>query len=190
MSFENKNWVQSSVHNMVASFLRAERHHYECLDDFDRFSSWIDRPDISCPDQNHARLRMLYYKRKRLVGEIPPDTVWYEVSYLTEQDLDWLLVIARCGWDDPGHMNELRKVAVIKMLSLTIPPSEWQPIILWGHTEQGPFTILEGNHRLAAYCWSQTDEPLKVPVIVGLSPTPCLWHKPDPELVLLNDMWK
>jgi hypothetical protein len=56
------------------------------------------------------------------------------------------------------------------------PPSNWGTPILWGHDRKGPFTIIEGNHRLVAYASQANKSGLSVPVFVGLSKTPCFWH--------------
>ena len=186
MALANQQWRPISVYEMVCEFLRSERHKFpgERL-------TYIDAPHLHDPLANHARLRMLYRIRAGLIGEVPPDTQWFNVEVLSENELGELLVIGRCGWDDDAKdSNELLKVAIRKPQKLTKPFQSWPKLILWGHDRTGPFTILEGNNRLTAYVSTACGSGLRIPVIVGLSPTPCAWHKPDPAMILCNDLWK
>ena len=51
---------------------------------------------------------------------------------------------------------------------------------MWGHDRGGPFTILEGNNRLIAYASTAPRPALEVSVFIGLSKSPCFWHRADP----------
>src|SRR5262249_58732150 len=109
----------------------------------------VEAPDPADAEQNRLRMRMLYHMRRHLVGEIPPDTEWHEVRWLTEQHIDELRVIGRCEWDNPLDRNQLRRVAA-RAPRQALPPPPLRPVVLWGHRPDGPFTSLEGNHRLTA----------------------------------------
>ena len=150
----------------------------------------ITAPNTSDPLENHARLRLLHLIRRHLIGEIPPDTRWHEVRDLTDNELTELHIIAQCGWDAPGQdNNELLSVAVRMPKPLLGQPSIWCPLLLWGHDKAGPFTIIEGNNRLVAYA-SSGARGVAIPVLIGLSPTPCLFHIFDQCGVIANDLWK
>ena len=85
MALANMIWTRVTVHGMVAEFLRAERNRVQqSIPSAD--ITLIDSPDISDPQTNHTRLRYLHLIRSRLIGEIPPDTRWYEVRNLTDRD--------------------------------------------------------------------------------------------------------
>jgi hypothetical protein len=189
MSLVNMSWKRVSVHEVVAEYLRAERHRFA---EDPRALAVIESADTSDPYENHTRLRMLYLRRAGLIGEIPPDTRWYEVRMLTDEELSELHVIARCGWDDPfgQDMNELYRVAARRPMNLTSQPGDWCRPILWGHGEVGPFTIIEGNNRLTAYASKNHKIGLAIPVLIGLSPTPCYFHIFDPPQILVHDFWK
>ena len=136
---------------------------------------------------------MLLATRRQLVGEIPPDSRWYRLSHLSREHLPELLVIARDGWDDAWgnaqNGNEVLNVAPRRPQPLRTDPSAWSAIVLWGHTRQGPFTILEGNNRMLAY--ASSDSVSVIPrVYVGLSPSYCWWHLPDAAVVVAVDMWQ
>jgi len=184
MSLADMTWTRISVHVVVAAFLRSEQHKIAGV-----LPPELATPNIKDPRQNHQRLRYLLLIRRLMIGEIPPDTEWFEVRTLTDNDLADLHVIARCGWDDPRDRNELPQVAARRPEPLLQPPAEWPPVILWGHERGGPFTIIEGNHRLTAYAASGSRGSLAIPVVVGLSPTPCFWHIFDQCGKLANDLW-
>jgi hypothetical protein len=189
MSLANMTWSRVSVHEVVAEFLRGERHRFEQILPSTEMAL-IDAPNIRDPHTNHKRLRYLLSSRRHLIGEIPPDTRWYAVQNLTDSELSELHVIARCGWDHPDDRNELLQVALRRPCALTNQPGSWARPILWGHEKAGPFTILEGNNRLTAYASQGRPPGLMIPALVGLSPTPCCFHIFDPANVVANDLWK
>jgi hypothetical protein len=184
VSLAEQSWKRVSVHEVVAEFLANERHKFSLPS-----MEIIDKPNLADPSENHDRLRLLMFFRCQLFCEIPPDTEWFEVNQLTNGDLADLRVIARCGWDG-GDENELSEVAKRKPSTLTTQPAQWQKPILWGHDRQGPFTIFEGNHRLTAYVSAGCTPDLHIPVLVGISPTPCVFHMTDPPRILVNDLWR
>ena len=183
---KDQTWTPVSIHSVVLAFLQAERHAYAMLPED---LGIIDTPKIEDPHENHRRLRLLYKRRLMLFAEVPPDTQWYEVRSLTDSHLGELHVIARCDFmpaDAPTHL--LTSPDHRKAETLRSAPPEWKPPVLWGHTMSGPFTILEGNHRLAAYVAGGARE-LQIPVYIGLSRTHCFWHSFDPPEILANDLF-
>jgi|GEM_PF-2862495 hypothetical protein len=194
--FAHKIWRPVTVHEVVAEFLRSERYKFPETS-LPELMSLTETPDIKNAHHNHRRLRLLYILRRHIFGEIPPDTQWYEVRNLTDRELDDLHVIARIGWDwrpnpdnqHPEDKNEVRKVAKRRPLELIAPSDAWPRPILWGHEKTGPFTIIEGNNRLIAYVGSR-QTGLDIPVLIGLSATPCPWHIFDPAKSIVNDLWQ
>jgi hypothetical protein len=149
LSLIDMRWRAVSVHTVVAEFLRSERHKLMAPTDE---LPLIDQPNISDPSENHARLRCLACIRRQLLGEIPPDTRWYKVFTLTDAELIELYVIGRCGFEGSLESDDhnLQNFASSHPLTMNSPPSNWGTPILWGHERRGPFTIIEGNHRLVA----------------------------------------
>jgi hypothetical protein len=190
MSLAAQAWSSISVNDAIAEFLLSERHKLAQLPP--NMLVMVDHPNTGDPRENHLRLRLLFYIRAQLFCEIPPDTGWFEVRCLHDEDLAELRVIGRCGWDHPNDSdNRLFDVAKRKALKLQSAPADWRKPILWGHSKNGPFTILEGNNRLTAYVADRKTPGLNIPVIVGLSPTLCIFHKPDhPPRALAGDLWK
>jgi hypothetical protein len=188
MALLNAIWKPVSVHDVIAEFLVSERETRFTW--IPRGTPFIDSPDVNDPKENHTRLRLLYYVRAKFFAEIPPDTQWYEVMHLTDNELDELHVVAHVDPWMAADKNELREVAARCPASLTTLPNNWQRPILWGHEKSGPFTIFEGNHRLIAYASSPSPPSLKISVFVGLSATPCMWHIHDKVGPLANHLWK
>jgi hypothetical protein len=195
MSLAQMNWTRVSMHKVVWAWLRAERdtkvaRRLSQLPELlwsPGLSKLLDHPDFENPNENRARLRILYMIRSLFVVEIPPDTVWYEVCNLTDSELGELRTVNYGDWTEAAEQNQLAKVAARKRLALGVPPSDWDPPILWGHGKNGLFTILEGNHRLAAYVASGRSD-LNIPAFVGLSPTACVWHILDHCTSLMQDL--
>ncbi len=189
---DDEHWQECSIHEVVASFLQSERDkcYAQAPPDVLRL---IDAPDLGDPRQNGERLRLLYRTRRHLLGEIPPDTKWHRVRMLRDGHLPQLRLIARCGWDaKPGEAqdnNELPRAAFRHSQPLRGDPNNWRGVVLWGHDQSGPFTILEGNNRLAAYV-SSGGKGLAIETFVGTSPSNCFWHIDDPPDVILNHLWK
>ena len=106
---------------------------------------------------------------------------------LTHNEINELRAVNHGDWSDPADKNELQNVAARKKVDLQDEPSDWEPPILWGHARSGPFTIIEGNHRLTAYFATGRND-LDIPVFVGMSPLKCHWHRPDECGLLMQDL--
>ena len=190
MALVDMSWTRISVHNVVSEFLRGERDKFS----FYPALAWlpiIENPDLSDPLQNHKRLRLLYLNRGMFMIEIPPDTTWWNVHSLTENELGELYTSVRHTppWDAAG--SKLEKVAAVTLEPLKSAPSSWNGrIILWGHGRVGPFSILEGNHRMIAYASAAPRPELRIDVYVGLSASHCYWHFADPPHMLGNDLYR
>ena len=178
VTLSSQSWTGVSVDRMHLAFLRSDWDKL-CFGGNEVSRSLIDEPDLSSPEQNLRRRDLLYSGRAQLLVKVPPDTQWYEVRYLCEPHLNELLVIGRCGWDSNRDGNQLLQVASRRNDELQGSPENWESPVLWGHSFAGPFTILEGNHRLVAYARSAPRPELKIVACIGLSPTKCFWHLPD-----------
>src|SRR6202521_5374495 len=196
MSLANGLWKPVSIHTMALEFLKSERDTYFAqmraaspglVNDAD-VERLLEHADLTNPIDNQQRLRLLYVMRCRYIGEIPPDTQWYDVNTLTDDDVPNLYVTRHPAWTDPADSNELALVANRKNESAKAPPDEWNRVMLWAHEKAGPFTIIEGNHSLVGYVASKSSG-LNIPVLVGLSPTPCYWHPFDAPAIIWLTSW-
>jgi hypothetical protein len=178
MSLAAETWTPASINDLVLSFLRGE---WEKLDNRNPITDkrLITHPDIADSQQNQLRVQLLFGIRSGLLSNIPPDTRWFTVKYLRPRHFHELHAIRCEGWNDPADRNELSKVAARMRLELRgSSPEYWQPI-LWGHSVLGPFSILEGNHRLAALAGRPEIQDLAMSSYVGISGQQCVWHRPD-----------
>jgi hypothetical protein len=177
MTFESQDWKEVSKHKVYHSFLLGELHNLpSSITTLIR--NIIEIPDFSDEEQNIGRLKLLECIRGALLNHVPPSTKWYLVRYLRNHNIDSMHVMARCGWDSKceSDKNEIFKVAQREKPNLYTQPDEWSPPILWGHSKKGPFTILEGNHRIVAWA-NETPRPnLKIPVYIGVSKEKCRLH--------------
>src|SRR5215510_5621248 len=107
MSLAEKNWTGVSLHRMILAYLRAERARVEVVCRNSKLPRllWrrtlaeiLDEANIDDPEENRTRLRLLYLFRSPIVFEIPPDTEWWEVNNLTDNELEDLYVIGSAGW--------------------------------------------------------------------------------------------
>lgn len=176
-----QRWEQVTINEIYHAFLKGEFD--KCIQCFGPHATankaLIDNPDFTDESQNCKRAVLLSF-RAPLLFQIPCSTVWHKVTTLEESHLDELIVIGRCGWDDSNDKNELLNVA--KRLNENFNQTLYglDTPILWGHTKNGPFTIIEGNHRLVAYASLQNRPKLGIPAYVGLSKDYCFFHLPDP----------
>jgi hypothetical protein len=182
MSLAKQKWKEVTINHVYHAFLKGE---YDKIFPNQKAQgvqnrAIVEHPDLTDKSQNYKRALLLLNYRSPLLLRIPCSTVWYEVSSLEEYHLGELRIIGRCGWDDINDQNELLSVADRRSENIDSLPIEWNTPILWGHTKEGPFTILEGNHRLVAYASSNHRPQLHIPVYIGLSEDYCFWHLLDP----------
>lgn len=186
MTLAEKQWRLATIHEVVLEYLLAERHKHVQTE---WIAQLLDNPDLQDTFQNHRRLHLIYATRRWIMGEIPPDTQWFEVQPITQRDLDQVHAIARCGWDHPADKNEICKVAKRRPIPWRHETLVRRPI-LFGHDKAGPLTILEGNHRLTAFAGSAANSSISLSIFVGLSSIPCAYHIFDSELALLSPFWR
>jgi hypothetical protein len=109
MSLGEKQWEPTTIHQVVLEWLRAERHTNVAalLGQLPNevwqhgIANLLDRANLNDADENRARLRLLYMFRNIFVLEIPPDTEWYVVRNLTDNELGELRAVNYANWIDP-----------------------------------------------------------------------------------------
>jgi hypothetical protein len=186
MALADKTWTPVTFDEVVLEWCRAEKDtrlvNRIALSEIPGVDELLRSGDITDSRANEERYRRLLRIRGPLLRHIPRGTEWFSVKSLTDGELDELRVIFNCPpWSDPqSHSNELRRVATLNPESLRKPPERWERPILWGHNRSGPFTVIEGNHRLIGYASQKQPRGLSIPVLVGLSLLPCAtWHIVD-----------
>jgi hypothetical protein len=166
---------------MVLAFLKSEWDRWNLAERAD--VRLISEPDLADPIQNRARLVVLKSVRRLLLDRIPPDTRWFEVRHLASRHFWQLRNIHRSDWSRHSATNDLLYMARSRPERLRQEADAWgcQRPILWGHNRSGPFTIIEGNHRLTAIAGAPLarQENIKMISYVGISARPCEWHRLD-----------
>ncbi len=187
-----------SEQEVVAEFLRNEFFRRE----FDRyrehFAGLVWNPDFASEEENRLRRALLFLRRGRLWRELPADTEWWEVA-LSPGGLSSLRVFPRSHWlrfaRNGFYLEEMiGRIAkwvesnpsdpfAMKIRSLrnsfSIANEARTSVILIGGKSQGPFTIIEGNHRMAACLISGRDTARRFRFICGFSArmNHCCWYR-------------
>lgn len=148
---------------------------------------------VSVPASSEARYQELV-DRGYLFLRFLPQCDWYNARLASPDDLGRLRLIAEESWFSEASAAD-RSLASWAALD-TLPDSHCQRvrrllseglqvecmqrhITLFGRSPEGPFTILDGNHRMLALAHNvlaqrMPMEPLDVHL--GLSFGPCRWH--------------
>jgi len=186
---------------VIADFLKAEFFQPEFDPYRERFSKLVFQPDLGNDRECRIRRALLFRRRGRLWRELPLDTEWWEVA-LQPSDLAQLRIFPRKQWRGlaSGSFYLLDMISRIKqrvfseseitsfsakMKSVTSDVASgvhMNSIILIGIDASGPFTILEGNHRMAgAMLVSPETAHQRFNFFCGLSPrmSQCCWYQTD-----------
>lgn len=185
----------------IAEFLKGEFYQKEFDPYREMFRDIVTHPDLSSHSENQLRRALLYRRRGRLWREIPADTEWWEVE-LRNRDLRHVRVFPRDQWRkhsdrDYYLLDTAQRIAgkiagpsdpflgKLRSLSAEFVASEGATrgtVLLIGLGDGGPFTIVEGNHRMtAAVLVSQHDAHLHFRFLCGFSPhmMDCCWYHTD-----------
>jgi hypothetical protein len=192
---------------VLAEFLNSDLNH----PDFRDLNRAVDkaRPLISEPNQHHAdavarRHALLLAKRRSLWEELPSKTEWHEVK-VNEEALELIKIFPRSQWRKlargnysvvrvteglrtGGHTLDDRFLSKMAALGeqLSQGDGKFGTVILLGINENGPLTVLDGNHRLVAALLSSPARLSKLRFMCGFSPrmTECCWYKTNPATLI------
>jgi O-antigen/teichoic acid export membrane protein len=183
---------------VVAEFLKSEFHHTE-FDQYRRqFDYLVQHPDLSNSRDNGVRQALLFLRRGAMWRELPTDTKWFEVE-MNLEDLARLRFFPRAQWRRVANgsfylLDVVKRIHAkleasaqgeffdkLRLLGYTIQEEAVnRTVLLIGVDAQGPLTILDGNHRMAAAMLGQPSEVSgKFRFICGLSPQMrrCCWYQ-------------
>jgi len=177
-TLDQETWQPCSVHEVTLSFLRSEWDKWPLISAYWDRGIVGDSADVASPIENNLRTQMIWAVRSAVLQWIPADTQWFRVQRVRRNHFTELRAINHAAWTSPDDMNELQKVVLRATHECWEPEGEWSPI-LWAHDRSGPFTILEGNHRLTALARSANESAVELIAYVGLSPNLCVWHRLD-----------
>lgn len=185
---------------VIAEFLRSEFYQDEFRDYRDRFADFVNHPDLTSERENSLRRALLFHRRARLWGELPPDTEWWEIE-VSPVDIFRMRVFPRNQWLRYGAPDFLlpetverirariashsRDSFIHKLRSLSLEMlqnREFSSVILITINENTPLTIIEGNHRMtAAALGTAADLHQRFRFLCGFSPrmAECCWYQTD-----------
>ena len=192
---------------VISEFLKSEFYQPEFDRYREQFLDIVAHPDLTSARENELRRALLYRRRGRLWRELPADTEWWQVELRTS-DLPRIRVFPRNHWRRLANGNfyltemidHIRArvgshpsdtfVAKLRSLSdeLASAPEHDSSVLLIGLDEEGPLTIIEGNHRMAAASLvSPQDIHLRFQFLCGFSPrmNECCWYQTD-----LSTLWR
>ncbi len=189
-----------SEHEVISEFLRAEFYQPE----FDRYRKAVGNivfhGDLRNERENAIRKALLFRRRGRLWRELPESTRWWEIE-LRASDLARLRAFPRKQWRSfaKGDFYLVRMIERIrarvesadhswfteKMRSVAadlrgdgVPNS----VLLIGVDENGPLTIIEGNHRMAAAMLvspAAVHETFRFYCGLSREMSSCCWYRTD-----------
>jgi len=181
----------------MSEFLRSEFHHSEFDDYREEFDRLVRFPDLTSSRENAVRQALLFLRRGAMWRELPANTEWFEVE-MSPQDLSRVRFFPRANWrrlaQGSFHVTDVvprircqREAAIhdefldkLRSLTASVQENVINPtVLLIGVDESSPFTILDGNHRVAAGMLGPSLTSLQnLRYICGLSPdmTRCCWY--------------
>lgn len=183
---------------VIAGFLQSDFHLPEFAKYRKSMRELVTSPDLEDPVENALRRALLFVRHGALWRELPRDTQWFQVE-LTEADLYKIRVFPRAQWRKLAQGNfgitevcdsiaagrgraAIGEKFVGKIDSLRNVYQQQQTmgaVLLIGQNASGPFTVIDGNHRLvAAILFSAEVVNQKLSLFCGLSPKmdKCCWY--------------
>ena len=158
----------------------------------------VETPDLRHEGQNKVRRALFNVRHRSLWKELPKDTEWFEAE-IEMKDLGLFRVFPRAQWRKFALGNfDLTQVsqriiddryrergngaflAKIDDLRAHLKQEAVGGAVLFiGERESGPFTILDGNHRLVAALLTSPEALKRFRFFCGLSPkmAQCCWYR-------------
>jgi hypothetical protein len=158
----------------------------------------VATPNLDDASENALRRALLFIRHGTLWRELPKETEWFEVE-VGGRDLQQIRVFPRAQWRKLARGNFaiteiVRSIAersqddvagdafLAKIRRLRHQLSQRAltgAILLIGLEDKGPFTILDGNHRMVAATLISPDAVNTFRFFCGLSPRmdKCCWHE-------------
>ncbi|PYX40315.1 MAG: hypothetical protein DMG81_06705 [Acidobacteria bacterium] len=184
---------------VIAEFLKAEFYQPEFDPYREKYGDLVATGDISNELENSIRKTLLFRRRGRLWRELPRDTQWWQIE-LQPADMPRVRAFPRKQWrkfaegdfyltrmigrirsaieSDASVFSEKMRSVAVDLQENRVPNS----VLLIGVDENGPLTIIEGNHRMAAAMLVSPDAvSQQFRFYCGLSPhmTKCCWYRTD-----------
>ena len=189
-----------SEDEIIAEFLKNDFECPEFEDYQEATSRLVTAPALQNADENKVRRALLFVRHGSLWRELPEGTQWFEAQ-IGLDDLQRIRVFPRAHWrklalgdfsitqvaeriTDERYRDRAPEAFRAKIedlrdhLQLVDSPVAGA-VLLIGITERGPFTILDGNHRLLAAMLATPEAVDRLRFFCGLSPkmAQCCWYQ-------------
>ena len=160
---------RASEDEVIAAFLKNDFQNPEFADYQQTLGEIVANPNLGSSDENALRRALFFIRHGSLWRELPKGTEWFEIE-VTQTDLNQIRVFPRAQWRKlargnfalpkiaralaaGGKRNGAEEAFLVKIQNLCAQVREETvggAILLIGRNESGPFTVLDGNHRVAA----------------------------------------
>jgi O-antigen/teichoic acid export membrane protein len=186
-----------SENEVIAEFLKSDFHSPE-FEDHQKLGRLVTSPNLDDDRENLLRRALLFLRHGALWRELPKSTDWFEVEVRLD-DQERIRMFPRAQWRKlargnfamtevaksitGGASRDLReKTFVTKIESLSDQLRQDVPVgtvLLIAINENGPFTILDGNHRTMAALLVSPETVQKLRFFCGFSPrmAECCWYQ-------------
>jgi O-antigen/teichoic acid export membrane protein len=183
---------------VIAEFLKTDFHAPEFAQYQNALHDLVVTPDLEHEGQNKVRRALFDVRHRSLWKQLPADTQWYEAE-IEPKDLERIRVFPRAQWRrfaagdfdltqvaqrivDDRYRAGASATFLAKIDDLRDHLSDEYTagaVLLIGLDEHGPFTILDGNHRLVAATQTASPALNRFRFFCGLSPkmAQCCWFR-------------
>jgi O-antigen/teichoic acid export membrane protein len=189
-----------SEDEVIAEFLKNDFRCPEFQDYQEVAGRLVTTPALDDASENRVRRALLFVRHGPLWRELPPGTEWFRAE-INAADLQRIRVFPRAQWRklaggdfsitqvaqrivDERHSSRTPEAFRAKIEDLrthfqTFGAPVPGAVLLIGLSESGPFTILDGNHRLLAAMLASPDAVNRLEFFCGLSPkmAQCCWYQ-------------
>lgn len=188
---------QVTEDEVMAEFLKSDFNNPDFEDYREALATLVNHPDLTNPVENAKRRALLFIRHASLWRVLPEGTEWFEVA-LRPDDLERIRAFPRAHWrkvakGDFAITEVVRELAagggqsvvdqgfvqkILEIRNWLEQDVEAGAVLLIGVSESGPFTVLDGNHRLAASLLASVEPAKRFRVYCGLSPRmgQCCWY--------------
>ncbi|MHB2009225.1 MAG: lipopolysaccharide biosynthesis protein [Acidobacteriaceae bacterium] len=180
---------------VVAEFLKSDCNNPAFREYQEALRKIVLNPDLDDAGENAKRRALFFMQHLALWRELPAGTEWYELE-VKEEVLDRIRAFPRAQWRKIAQGNfsmtgiaecmrtrqnalDRRFLAKIAEIQDRLQKdTDLGSVVLIGMNESGPFTVLDGNHRLVAAMLASPSRVHRLRFLCGLSPrmTECCWY--------------
>ena len=180
---------QVTENEVIAEFLKTDFDFPEFKQYQAALHGLVSAPNLEHEGQNKVRRALFNVRHRSLWNQLPGDTEWYEAE-IAAQDLERIRVFPRAQWrkfaDGDFDLSQVAlRVADERYRAAANPAflakiddlrdhqnhgSLSGAVLLIGLDERGPFTILDGNHRMVAAMLTSSPDLSMFRFFCGLSP--------------------